>query len=277
MEYILNVFESYLFRVLEALPQLLVAILVFIAFWILAKSLAKLSRTVTEKWTDDESLKKLFATVTKVLTFTVGAFVAASIIFPGLQAGDLIGVLGLSSVAIGFAFKDIFQNFLAGILLLLQRPFQIGDAIVVNGYEGVIENITIRATKLKTYDSQLIIIPNATIYSSPVQVRTAFDQRRMTLSTGIGYGENITEGKRVIEQALASCETIDDDPEPQVLVTTHGDSSVGFDVKFWTTASRSSLLAAQDEVATKVKDALDDADIEIPYPYRTVELHNMDE
>lgn len=258
------------------LPQFVLAIFVFFVFVFVAKGMAKASDSFSRRFTEDKSLLKLFRTVARVVTITIGLFVSASIVFPGLSAGHLVSVLGLSSVAIGFAFKDIFQNFLAGILILLQRPFQIGDGVVVNGFEGVVENITIRSTELKTYDSQKIIIPNSTMYSSPVQVRTAYETRRTTFTTGIGYDEDIDQGREVIREALKECEKVEETPAPQIFVSSHGDSSVNFDVRYWTNSKKSDVTSAKDQVATSVKYALDEADIEIPYPHRTVQFHDMD-
>jgi small-conductance mechanosensitive channel len=264
--------QSYLDSLIAAVPSLITALIVLVLFWIGAGVARNIAGSLSESITDDENLKSLFGTLARIAVIVVGLFVTASILFPGLKAGDLVAVLGLSSVAIGFAFKDIFENFLAGILILVQRPFHIDDQILVNDFEGIVEEINIRSTSLKTFDGERVIIPNSDIYSSAVRVRTAFDKRRTTFQTGIGYDENVDEGREVILEALDSCETILEEPAPQVLTTSHGDSSVGFDVRFWTDSRKGNVVAARDEVATKVKAALDEADIEIPYPYRTVEF-----
>ena len=258
-----------------ALPTLALALVVFVGFWIASGFLRSIVARIAEEATEDENLQRLFGTIARVTLLVIGAFVSASVLFPGLEAGDLVAVLGLSSVAVGFAFKDIFQNFLAGILILLQRPFHIEDQIIVAGYEGTGEDISIRATKLKTYNGERVIIPNADIYSSPVTVRTAFETRRTVFGTGIGYDEDVDEGREVILEALEDCEHVLDDPAPQVYTSSHGDSAVGFDVRYWTPSRTADVAKAKSEVATKVKGALDDAGIEIPYPYRTVEFHDM--
>lgn len=270
-----EVLRSYLNSLIEAAPSIVIAIVVFLLFLIAANFGRGFAIRMSDRVTDDESLKSLFGTLSRVAIIVVGLFCAASILFPGLQAGHLVGVLGLSSVAVGFAFKDIFQNFLAGVLILAQRPFQFGDQIIVTDFEGTVEDITIRSTLLKTYDGERVIIPNAHIYSSPVQVRTAHDVRRTRFSTGIGYDEDIDRGREVIMEALASCSEILQEPAPQVVVTEHGDSSVNFEVRFWTDSKIGNIVAARDEVATRVKNALDEADIEIPYPYRTVEFFDL--
>lgn len=272
---IVEIFTDFGVSALEALPSLLIALLVFVGFMIAAGIARKLAKRLSEGATDDKSLQNLFGTAARVAVLVIGAFVAASILFPGLGAGDLVGVLGLSSVAIGFAFKDIFQNFLAGILILAQRPFHIDDQIVVSGYEGTVDDISIRSTFLRTYSGERVIIPNADVYNSPVTVRTAFDKRRTVFGTGIGYDEDIEAGREAILSALEGCDLVADSPSPQVYVSEHGDSSVNFDARYWTDSRVADVTAAKNEVATAVKYALDEAGIEIPYPYRTVEFFDM--
>jgi len=277
MQRALEATREYGWMAVEGIPTLLMALAVLGLFAVASSIARNLARNSAQRIVQDESLENLFGTLARIGVLVVGIFCAAGVLFPGLSAGHLVSVLGLSSVAVGFAFKDIFENFLAGVILLAQRPFQIGDQIIVDGFEGTIEDITIRSTYIKTYDSERVIIPNSTLYSSPVQVRTAFDARRTRFGTGIGYDEDVRAGRSVIEEALASCEHILEDPAPQVVVTDHADSSVNFQVRFWTESRAGDVVKARDEVATKVKKALDDSDIEIPYPYRTVEFFDMTE
>jgi small-conductance mechanosensitive channel len=272
-----EVLTGYANTLIASLPSLVLAAGVFLLFYILANVARRVAAQLSERITEDASLRNLFGTLARVAVLVIGVFCAASVLFPGLSAGDLVGVLGLSSVAVGFAFKDIFQNFLAGVLILAQRPFQIDDQIVVAGYEGAVEDISVRSTLLRTYNGERVIIPNATIYNSEVQVRTAHENRRTSFSTGIGYGEDIEEGREVIRQATLECEGVLDDPAPQIFVSGHGDSSVNFDVRFWTKSRQADATRTKNEVATKVKYALDEAGIEIPYPYRTVEFFDKTE
>lgn len=274
---LMDVLQKYSNAFLEMLPTLVIAALVFGAFMMLAKLGKKAARNIVGRMLDDSSLQSLAGTIASVLLTVIGIFAAATIVFPGLEAGDLVGVLGLSSVAIGFAFKDIFQNFLAGILLLLQRPFVVGDQIAVGGHEGTVRSIDIRSTTMRSYNGVDIVIPNSDIYTSSVTVQTSEQKRRSIFSTGIGYGEDIDQAREVIRRAVEGCEAVLDAPSVDVLVTGHGDSSVNFDIFYWTDSQKRSEVLARDQVATAIKYALDEADIEIPYPYRTVEFFDKTE
>ena len=119
-------------------------------------------------------------------------------------------MLGIGGVAIGFAFRDILQNALAGILILLTRPFRIGDQVVAGGYEGTVEDIQVRATTIRTYDNRRAVIPNTALFTDKVLVNTAFDKRRLSVRVGIGNGDDIAEAKRVTEAAARGAEKTPD-------------------------------------------------------------------
>lgn len=268
----IEIVQNYTNAVLKKVPDLLLALVIVVLFYVLSKIIQKLAGKIIDQATHDRSLQSLFRTLIRVFVMVAGILIAAAVVFPGLQAGDLIGVLGLSSVAIGFAFKDIFQNFLAGVLILTQRPFKLGDQIARGNIEGTVEQINIRSTIIKTYDGQRIVVPNAELFTNAVTVRTAYEKRRTTFKTGIAYSEDINKAREVIRGAVAASEFVESDPEPQIFVSGHDDSAVSFDIRYWTDTKRSVVVQSIDDVGTRVKNALDEAGIEIPFPYRTVEF-----
>jgi small-conductance mechanosensitive channel len=269
---IYDIFTGFLNDALSILPEFITALVVLVAFIVAGRLSRRGARKVAGKVFDDPSLQSLTATITSTVFIVVGLFVSAALLFPGLEAGDLVGVLGLSSVAVGFAFKDIFQNFLAGVLILSRRPFKIGDQIETNSFEGTVEDISFRSTELITFDGEKVVIPNSSIFTNPVTVQTARPLRRSRFSTGIGYDHDIETARQVIIDAVGRCDLVETEPGPTVRVTEHGSSSVNFDVLFWTKSDQSSGNNAKDQVATAVKYALDDAGIEIPFPQQTLHL-----
>ena len=264
-----EILQGYANDALEQLPKLAIALVVFVLFLVLSKIAVRVVTGIAARTTSDRSLQNLFATIAKVGVVLIGVFASAAIIFPGLKAGDLVGVLGLSSVAIGFAFKDIFQNFFAGILILTQRPFAIGDQIKRGDLEGTVEDISIiRNTVLKTYDGERLIVPNSDLYVNTVKVFTAYGKRRTVFKAGIAYKEDIEKARAAIKSVLDACEDVLKDPAPQIYVVEHGESSVNFDVRYWTAPQKAEVMKTLDAVATGIKYAFDAADIEIPFPYR---------
>jgi len=200
------------------------------------------------------------------------------IAIPGFTPGQLISLLGLSSVAIGFAFRDILQNFLAGILLLLSEPFRIGDQIVINDFEGTVEDIQTRATFLRTYDGRRIVIPNSNLFTNSVTVNTAHDKRRLQYDIGIGYGDDIARAKRILLDTVREIPEVLDDPAPDALVVKLADSSINIRLRWWIQPPRQmDMLQSQDVVLEKVADALLREGFDLPFPTQQILFHDQTE
>lgn len=203
---------------------------------------------------------------------------ASSIVFPSITPANLFSLLGVGGVAIGFAFKDIFQNFLAGILILLMQSFKIGDQIEIGDVEGTVEDIEIRATIIRTFENRKIIIPNSTIFSSKVTVNTAYEKRRISILIGIGYSDDISLAKKVISQKLVEIDGILKDPEPYILVVNYNQSTVDLEIRFWITSpKRRDILDIKDNVLESLKPVLTNAGIDIPFPTQVVLFHDQTE
>jgi small conductance mechanosensitive channel len=155
---------------ISLLPNIVLAVVIFILFLILASTAKSLVRRISERQQRRQNLGLLLGHLAHVTIVVFGFLVAFSAVAPSFHASDLIKMLGVGSVAIGFAFQNILQNFLAGILLLMQEPFQIGDWITVTGFEGKVEDIQTRATVICTTDGKAVVIPNAVLFTSPVVV-----------------------------------------------------------------------------------------------------------
>src|SRR6202035_1021182 len=148
----------------------------------------------------------------------VGFLAAFSVVAPSFQAGDLIKILGIGGVAIGFAFQNILQNFLAGLLLLWAEPFRVGDEIKLDAFEGTVEDIQTRATIIKTYDQRRVVIPNADLFTHSVIVSTALGARRWEYDVGAKDVRNLGELKLSIVRAVQTVPGVLSDPTPEALV-----------------------------------------------------------
>lgn len=257
---------------LARVPYILLGLLTFVIFIILARILKSILVTAGQRTRLDITLAELLARLASAATIILGLFVAAVVIFPTFRPGDLIAGLGITSVAIGFAFKDVLQNFFAGILILWRRPFVVGDEIKIREYEGTVEDITTRSTRVKTYDGERAVLPNGDVYTNAVLVRSAYQSRRVRLTVGIGYQDSIESARRVIHDVLNGTEGVLRNPEAWVYVSELAPSSVNFSVFFWTNSKQANLLAITDKVITGIKLKLDDAKIDIPYPHLVVHL-----
>ena len=194
-----------------------------------------------------------------------------------MTPGRLVSVLGIGGVAIGFAFKDIFQNLLAGILILLRRPFRIGDEITTGGFTGTVEAIETRATFIRTYDGRRVIIPNGDVYTKPVTVISAYDMLRSEYDVGIGYGDDLADGQGVALEAIKRVDGVLADPAPDVLVWELGESSKNIRIRWWTQPARGDVLRIRDAVLKEVAEAIAGAGMDLPFPTQVVLFHDQTE
>jgi small-conductance mechanosensitive channel len=194
-----------------------------------------------------------------------------------VKPATIISSLGIGSVAIGFAFKDILQNLLAGILLLVNRPYRRGDQIVVKDFEGTVEHIQSRATLIKTYDGRRVIIPNSDVYTSPVIVNTAFPLRRDQFDIGIGYGDEPRRAVEVFTAAIAAVDGVETDPAPEVLPWGLDASSVTLRARWWSKSKRTEIIHLRARVILAIWHAASDNAIDLPFPTQQILFHDQTE
>ena len=260
------------------LPNIVLAVIVFILFFFAARWLKLLVKRLTRRHRQARNLGLVLGRLAQGIVILIGLFVALSIVIPTFRAGDLVQLLGISGVAIGFAFRDILQNFLAGILILLTEPFQIDDQIVFKDFEGTVENIETRATTIRTYDGRRIVIPNSELFANSVTVNTAYENRRLEYDVGIGYGDDIDQAKQLMLEAVHSVEVVLKDPAPDVLVMELAESSVNIRVRWWIKPPRrADSLDARDRVLTAIKNKLTAHGIDLPFPTQQILFHDQTE
>ena len=262
---------------IELIPNVLIAIVVFIIFWFIAKFSRRLIKNFTRR-KKSRNLGLVLARLSQGLIILVGAFIALAIVVPSFKPGDLVQLLGVSGVAVGFAFRDILQNFLAGILILITEPFVIDDQIVFNDFEGTVEHIQTRATTIRTYDGTRIVIPNAELFTNSVKVNTAFEKRRLQYDIGIGYGDNIAEAKKIILEVLRNNPEALSDPPPEALVVDLAASTINIRARWWVNPPRrAEVIDSQDVVLTELCNKLVAGGIDLPFPTQQILFHDQTE
>jgi small conductance mechanosensitive channel len=269
--------EQMITGLIEQLPNIIVAVVVFAAFYLLAGLLRTAGRRFARRAGLTKTAELVIGRLARSITLMIGLLVAAPILFPGFTAGQAVEVLGIGGVAIGFAFRDILQNFLAGLLLFLTQPFKIGDQIVVGDYEGTVEDIQTRATLIRTYDGRRVVIPNADLFTRSVVVNTAFPTRRTQYDVGIGYGDDIPRARQVILDAVASVDAVLKTPALDAFVVELAPSSVVIRARWWTDSRRGEVVDLGARVVEAIKLALDEAGIDMPYPTQQVLFHDQTE
>ncbi|QOW48453.1 mechanosensitive ion channel family protein [Acinetobacter sp. YH12138] len=262
----------------ERLPYICIALIVFTIFYLLSKLFRFFVRkALTDRSYSKQNLVLVLNRVGSSAIMFFGFLIAMVIAIPGFTPGQLMSALGIGSVAIGFAFKDIFQNLLSGILILLGEPFKIGDDIIVSGMEGTVEDIQIRATFLRSPDGRRIVIPNATVYTSAVTVNTAYQRRRCEFVVGIGYEDDIQKAKNIVLAILDKDPTILSQPAFTVNVNALADFSVNLNVRWWVDTTETTTANSISEVQEHVIQAFNQNGISIPYPVQEVKVYRGDQ
>ena len=260
-----------------ALPRVGLAIIIFALFYLAARWIRVVVKGVAQAADMSSGAEMVLGRLARWLTLGLGLFVALAVAVESFTPGQFIQFLGIGSVAIGFAFHDILQNFLAGILLLLTEPFKIGDQIIVNQFEGTVENIETRATTITTYDNRRVVIPNSHLFTESVTVNTAFPVRRSEYEVGIGCSDDIALAMTLLVDAMGSVEGVLETPAPDVLVSDLGEFSVKVRARWWTDSIRANVLTVQSNVITEIKERLLAHGIDLPFPTQHVLFHDQTE
>ena len=262
---------------ISLLPNIILAIVVFVIFMFVASASKTVVQRVTRYRARSGNLALLLGRITQAVVVLIGMLIAISIIAPSFQAGDIVKLLGVGGVAIGFAFRDILQNFLAGILLLLHEPFHVGDQIVITNFEGTVEDIQARATLIKTYDGRRVVIPNSDLFTNSLTVNTAFEKRRSEYDVGVGFGDDVEKAKTIILESVKQAKEVLAEPAPEVLTVDLADYSVKLRVWWWTKPDRKTVMQTKDRVISLVKNALTENGIDMPFPTQQILWHDQTE
>ena len=269
--------ESNLQAMLEAivafLPRLGLGLLVYlIARWISSWATRLLRRRLAKQKADEE-LIILLQMLTRWGIQALGIILALEQLAPG-RLSTLLAGLGIAGVTIGFALQDVAKNFIAGILLLLTRPFEIGDTIEVNGYTGKVLSINLRFTEMREVDGRFVVLPNTEVYISPIVNFTRAPRRRIKLPLGITFDTDLDLATRATLTAILKLNGVLDDPAPQLVFEAFSDSVIQSVLYYWIDTSQVDYMDAQTEGALAVSQAFKDAGIGMPYP--TVEVTLID-
>lgn len=264
--------DSLLQAALLYLPMVVGAILVIIiGFWVAGKIGNILARALERRGTDATIIPFLRSLV--VVGIKVIVLISAAGMF-GIETASFVAMLGALAFAVGLALQGTLGHFASGVLLLTFRPYKVGDLVTIGGETGVVEEIQIFNTVLKTVENQRIIVPNGTVTSGVITNINGQGTRGVTLAYGIGYDDDIDRAREIIMQVIASCPQVLPDPAPSVVVTEHGDSAVTLAVRpFCASADWWTVYTYMQE---HVKKEFDRAGVSIPYPQRDVHLHQVE-
>ncbi|MBX6332359.1 MAG: mechanosensitive ion channel [Gemmatimonadaceae bacterium] len=234
-------------------PRLVVAAIIVLVLYHIGGVLRWAVLRGARRWSEHENVELAIARLVHAAVIGVSVLVAATIAFPSFTAGNLIQLLGVSGIAIGFAFKDIFQNFLAGLLILITEPFTIGDQIAVDAYEGTVEAIHTRATLITTYDHRRIVVPNADLFTKSVTVLTAFPLRRMEYDLVLPGDVDVDATRARLLEVLNRVMGVAHTPGPEVLLMRIDPTTTTLRLRWWGHAEQGAAQATYDRVLTETR------------------------
>ena len=255
--------------VLAFLPKLGLAILIYLAARIVSSWAVRILRKGMQRRGHDPEIILILEMLTRWGIIGMGIVLALEQIAPG-KTTSLVAGLGIAGFTLGFALQDVAKNFVAGILLLLQQPFEIGDSIEVAGYGGTVLNITLRATEMRTWDGRHVLIPNGDVFVSPIVNFSKATRRRVDINIGVAYDSDLDRVTRVALEALKEVPGLLQEPAPSVVFSTFGDSAIEFTTYYWVDTETTGLGTAKDTGVRFIKDAFKRENIEIPYPIQTI-------
>jgi small conductance mechanosensitive channel len=257
-------------RFLLFLPDLIAALVIFLAGVYLANLIARLVRRALDRRLVNPEAAQVMTAVTRWTLIILVSITALEQVRFDLRA--FVAGLGIAGFTIGFALKDISENFVAGLLLLLQRPFDLGDVIEIDEFRGRVTDVSLRATEMITLDGQNIILPNGMVYTNPITNYTRSPLSRIALDVGVAYDSDLEQVRRVALEAIESVPQVLADPPPKVVYRAFDDSAITLTVLYWIDGRETPQFQATDVGLPAVKKAFDRAGIEIPFPIRTLQM-----
>lgn len=244
------------------------AALVLVAAIVLGRILRVVVRRIVQRARADSFLGDLIGRFANYVVIAFGLIYAFESL--GIAVGPLLGALGIVGIALAFAFQDILQNFVSGVIIQVQRPFRSGDEIVTTDHEGTVTAVGARTVTIRTPDGETVLLPSAQVISSPITNHTQHGKRRTTLEVGVAYATDLDHATRVARRAAASIEAVHESPAPEVYVTSFGASSIDLAVRFWHEPSIATHWRTRHEVAKAIAAAFRTEDVSIPFPQRVV-------
>jgi small-conductance mechanosensitive channel len=254
---------------IASLPSVAIGLVVIVLTWIVSKGAGRIAGALVGKAELRPSLRSLIDRLVRLGVWLGGLLTAAIVMIPDLSPASLVAGLGVGSVAIGFAFKDIFENFLAGVLIMLRKKMRVGDTIECEGVLGTVEHIALRETYIRHFSGELTIMPNSMLFMNPVEIWTDQDVRRYDVMVGVAYDTDLDAADAAIRKAIEGVDHVVDDKPIQILAHEFNSSSVDFHVRWWAPSTGAATIENRDQVIRAIKRELDAAGIEIPFPYIT--------
>ncbi len=270
MDSITFTLQELLANFLGFLPKLVVSLLSFVISLYLAGFISRIIKRTMERRKADLEITLFVSKIAQWTILILGIVIALDQV--GFDLTAFLAGLGILGFTVGFALQDVSKNFVSGLLLLLDQPFDIGDVIEVGDYIGTVASVELRATEIQTFDGQNVLIPNGDVFTSPIKNYSRNSKRRFDFNIGVAYGSDLELVRKVALDVVTSISGVLNDPAPVLVFNNFGESSIDFTIYYWADLSFTNYSATVDATITGIDKAFKENKIEIPFPVRTVQL-----
>lgn len=258
---------------IKSIPNLIAALVVFFIFLILAKVTRKVSKELLPKISKNKAVTNLLNTISYFSVLAIGLFIALEILNLDKTVTSILAGAGVIGLALGFAFQEIASNFVSGILIAFREPYKLGDIVEVDNFFGEITAINLRTTSITTFQGLEVLIPNKYMFTKPFINLTTTPQRRIDLTIGVSYGDDLEKVEKVVTKALENVQDRINDQEVEVFFKEFGSSSIDLSARVWVQyPGNQTFLKAKHQAIMSVKKAFDENNITIPFPIRTLDF-----
>ncbi|MEJ7829335.1 MAG: mechanosensitive ion channel [Segetibacter sp.] len=269
---IVDKLSAWLKEFIRLVPNIALAVLILVIGLMVAKWIKKLSVRVFHKLIHNETLAGLFSSVVYLFSVGVLIFIVLSVLNLDKAVTSVLAGAGILGLALAFAFQDIASNFMSGIVLSIRRPLHVGDIVKIKDYMGKVSEINLRDTILRTFQGQMVIIPNKDVLQNPIENFSLLGKRRMDLTVGVSYGDDLQKVKDITLEAVKGIKGLTED-ETTFFYQEFADSSINFTLRLWVaTPEQPDYLHVQSEAVMRIKKAYDQGGITIPFPIRTLDF-----
>lgn len=272
-ELIVDKLTLWLKELIRLLPNIALAAIILVVGLYIAKWAKNLAGRGFRKMVHNEALTNLFRSTVHLFLIGVTVFIALSLLQLDKAVTSILAGAGIVGLALAFAFQDIAANFMSGIFLSIRRPLHTGDIVKIKDYMGKVVEINLRDTVIRTFRGQMVIIPNKEVFQNPIENYSLLGKRRMDLSVGVSYGDDLEKVKKITLAAVAELEGLSTEDKTTLFYTEFGDSSINFTIRLWVrTPEQIEFLTVQSNAIMQIKKAYDQNDIMIPFPIRTLDF-----
>lgn len=265
--------DAYMATAWPFILNAIFAIIILIIGWIVANWVKKKIRLKGEVSPNlDDTLTRVFAKTAKILILAVVAMAVLDRF--GVETTSLVAVIGALGLAIGLAWQGVLADFAGGIMILVMRPFKVGDAVEVDGISGLVEEVGLVITKINTFNNVAITMPNSNVWGNNIVNRSENAIHRIDMVVGFSYDDDMDLAIRTVEEILSESEYVLDDPAPKIAISELGGSSVDMVVRPWT--ERDNYWTLKFELTKRIKERFDEVGLNFPYPSQDIYFYNQD-